>query len=220
VRRTHVLIDLDGTISDSSPGIARSMQYAFAKCGYDPPTDDAVRAIIGPPFEVSFPILGVPLDAMAPVVAKFRERYDDVGLFENQVYDGVSAMLEALRADGLTLALATAKPEANARRITDHFGLSGHFAFEAGASTVLGDHRRTKAAVINYCLSEMGIAADDRVVMLGDREHDVEGALANGIDCVGVSWGFGSTEELQHAGAAAVVDHPVEVLSTIRATEQ
>ena len=217
MRRTHVLIDLDGTISDSSSGIARSMQYAFSECGYDPPTDDAVRSIIGPPFEVSFPILGVPLDAMEPVVAKFRERYDEVGLFENEMYDGVPEMLEALRADGLTLALATAKPEANARRITSHFGLSGHFAFEAGASTVLGDNRRTKAAVITYCLAKLDIAAGDHVVMLGDRDHDVEGALANGIDCIGVTWGFGSAEELTHAGAATVVDHPAEVPAAVRA---
>jgi phosphoglycolate phosphatase len=211
VTRTHVLIDLDGTISDSLPGIARSLRYAFAECGYAPPTDDAVRSIIGPPFEVSFPILGVPIDDMAPVVAKYRERYNDVGLFENEMYDGVPAMLDALRDDGLTLALATAKPEAIARRITTHFGLSAHFVFEAGASTVPGDNRRTKADVITYCLDELGVPAGDHVVMLGDRDHDVDGALANGIDCVGVTWGFGSAAELLNAGAAALADRPHEV---------
>ena len=217
--RTHVLIDLDGTLSNSLPGIARSLQYAFAECGYEPPTDDAVRSIIGPPFEVSFPILGVPTDAMAPVVAKYRERYNDVGLFENELYDGVPAMLDALGDGGLTLALATAKPEAIARRITAHFGLSDHFAFEAGASTELGDNRRTKAEVITYCLAELDIAPGRHVAMLGDRDHDVEGALANGIDCVGVTWGFGSADELTGAGACSCAHEPADVLNLISGRE-
>jgi phosphoglycolate phosphatase len=215
VSRTHVLIDLDGTISNSLPGIARSLQYAFAECGFEPPTDDAVRAIIGPPFEISFPILGVPVADMAPVVAKYRERYNDIGLFENEMYGGVPEMLEALLSDGLSLALATAKPEAVARRITAHFDVARHFVYEAGASVMLEDNRRSKDQVITYCLTELGIAAGDHVVMLGDRDHDVEGALANGIDCVGVTWGFGSADELSGAGAHRIVDHPADVLAAV-----
>ncbi len=213
--RTHVLIDLDGTISNSLPGIARSLQYAFAECGYEPPTDVAVRSIIGPPFEISFPILGVPIADMAPVVAKYRERYNDIGLFENEMYDGVPEMLEALLADGLSLALATAKPEAIARRITAHFDVARHFVCEAGASTVLNDNRRTKDQVITHCLAELGIEAGDHVVMLGDRDHDVEGALANGIDCVGVTWGFGSADELTSAGAVSLAHRPSDVVTLI-----
>ena len=215
--RTHVLVDLDGTISNSLPGIARSLQYAFAECGYEPPTDDAVRSIIGPPFEVSFPILGVPVNEMAPVVAKYRERYNDIGLFENAMYEGVPEMLEALLRDGLSLALATAKPEAVARRITAHFDVARHFVYEAGASPALNDNRRSKDQVITYCLAELGIAPGDHVVMLGDRDHDVEGALANGIDCVGVTWGFGSADELSGAGAHRIVDHPADVLAAVYA---
>jgi beta-phosphoglucomutase-like phosphatase (HAD superfamily) len=95
--RTHVLIDLDGTLSDSHAGIARSLQYAFAECGFEPPTDHAVRDVIGPPFEVSFPKLGVGPDDFDRVVDKYRERYNDIGLFENTVYDGIPEMLETLR---------------------------------------------------------------------------------------------------------------------------
>ena len=215
--RTHVLVDLDGTISNSLPGIARSLQYAFAECGYEPPTDDAVRSIIGPPFEVSFPILGVPVNEMAPVVAKYRERYNDIGLFENAMYEGVPEMLEALLRDGLSLALATAKPEAVARRITAHFDVARHFVYEAGASPALNDNRRSKDQVITYCLAELGMTPGDHVVMLGDRDHDVEGALANGIDCVGVTWGFGSADELTGAGAHRIVDHPSDVLAAVSA---
>ena len=212
--RTHVLIDLDGTLSDSHAGIARSLQYAFAECGFEPPTDHAVRDAIGPPFEVSFPKLGVGPDDFERVVDKYRERYNDIGLFENTVYDGIPEMLETLRADGLTLALATAKPEEPARRITAHFGLSHHFAFEAGSSGKSGN-RRTKADVITYALAALSISAGDHVVMLGDRNHDVEGAIANGIDCICVSWGFGSHKELAGAGAIAVANRPADVAGLI-----
>ncbi len=85
---THVLLDLDGTLSDSSLGIGRSLQHAFSVCGYEPPTDEQVRSVIGPPFELSFPTLGIPVDDIERVVAVYRERYEDIGLFENDVYPG------------------------------------------------------------------------------------------------------------------------------------
>jgi phosphoglycolate phosphatase len=216
--RTHVLIDLDGTISDSSLGIARSLQHAFATCGYEPPSDDAVRSIIGPPFEVTFPMLGVPVADMAPVVAAYRERYNDVGLFENEIYDGIAEMLVDLQEVGMTLALATAKPEAVARRITSHFGVDRHFTFEAGASTDIGADRRSKDQVITYALVELGIEAGAHVVMVGDRDHDVEGAIANDIDCIGVTWGFGSHAELDGAGAHTIVNTPAEVVAAVQGT--
>lgn len=213
---THVLVDLDGTISDSSLGIARSLQYAFERCGYDPPTDDDVRAIIGPPFEVTFPQLGVPDHDIERVVASYRERYEDVGLFENAMYDGVEEMLVTL-AEVATLALATAKPEPTAIRIVEHFGLDHHFTLQAGATVEVGSARRTKAEVIAHALAVLDIDARDRVLMVGDRDHDVEGAIANGIGCIGVTWGFGSAAELADAGALAVVDRPHEVVEAVTA---
>lgn len=215
--RTHVLLDLDGTISDSSVGIARSLQHAFAACGYRPPSDNEVRAIIGPPFEVTFPILGVPVDDTTRVVAAYRERYEDVGLYENDVYDGVAEMLEELAASN-TLALATAKPQPTAMRIVEHFGFSHHFAIQAGATVEVGSGRRTKAEVITHALSELSIEPGEHVVMVGDRDHDVEGALANGIGCIGVAWGFGSHNELAEAGARPVVDTPAEVVEAVAGT--
>ena len=97
---THVLLDLDGTLSDSSLGIGRSLQHAFTSCGYEPPTDEQVRSVIGPPFELSFPTLGIPVDDIERVVDAYRERYEDIGLFENEVYPGIAAMLDELRAAG------------------------------------------------------------------------------------------------------------------------
>lgn len=216
--RTHVLVDLDGTISNSLPGIARSLQHAFEVCGYEIPSDDRVRAMIGPPFEVTFPSVGVPPDDTERVIAAYRDRYDDIGLFENHVYDGVPEMLAELTDAGCTLAIATAKPQLTAVRIIEHFGLADHFAVQVGATSAVGSDRRTKAQVITYALGQLGVAPGRHVVMIGDRDHDVDGATANGIDCVGVTWGFGSRTELEGAGAHAVVDSPSDVVPAVLAT--
>jgi phosphoglycolate phosphatase len=219
---THVLLDLDGTLSDSSLGIGRSLRHAFSECGYEPPTDEQVRSVIGPPFELSFPTLGVPVDDIERVVAVYRERYEDVGLFENEVYPGIAAMLEDLRGAGLTLSLATAKPQSTAIRIVEHFGFTDYFSVQAGATIDVGSQRRTKAEVITYALAELGVGSTPQdlagVIMIGDRDHDVEGAHDNGIDCIGVTWGFGSVHELTTAGAVALVDSPGEVAAAVAAT--
>ena len=215
--RTHVLIDLDGTLSDSSPGIARSLQHAFARCGFPPPTDTQVRSMIGPPFEETFPRLGVRGPDIERVVLAYRERYEDVGLFENALYPGVAAMVEEL-AGTHTLAIATAKPEPTAVRIVEHFGLDHHFAVQAGASVEVNGHRRTKAQVIEYALAMLTTEAGDHVVMVGDRDHDVDGARAHGIDCIGVTWGFGGRAELERAGAVAIVDLPGQVADAVAST--
>jgi phosphoglycolate phosphatase len=217
---SHVLLDLDGTISDSSPGIARSLQYAFVECGYEPPTDEAVRTVIGPPFEVGLPSLGIAVHDLERVVAAYRVRYEDVGLFENTVYPGIADMLEQLTAAGHVLSIATAKPEGTAKRIIEHFGFGEFFAVQAGATEGVGFGRRTKAQVIDDALIRLQLAPADLggVVMVGDRDHDVEGAHLNGIECIGVTWGFGSADELRDAGAAVLVDTPGEVAAAVQAT--
>ncbi len=216
--RTHVLLDLDGTISDSSLGIGRSLRHAFTTCGYEAPTDEQVRSVIGPPFELTFPTLGVPPEDVERVVEAYRIRYEDVGLFENEVYPGVAEMLTDLADAGYVLALATAKPQHTAIRIIEHFGFTDAFALQAGATAHVGSMRRTKADVITYALGQLDIEPGPHVVMVGDRDHDVEGALLNSIDCIGVTWGFGDRAELDGAGAAAVVDAPDEVVPAVAAT--
>jgi len=215
--RTHLLIDLDGTLSDSSPGIGRSLQHAFASCGYAPPSESDVRAVIGPPFEVTFPQLGVPAHDIARVVDAYRVRYEAIGLFENELYPGIVEMLDALAAD-YVLAVATAKPEPTAVRIIEHFGLARYFAVQAGATIEVGGARRTKGQVIAHALAQLELEPGDHVAMIGDRDHDVEGARDHGIDCIGVAWGFGSREELTRAGARAVVDRPGDVAAAVVAT--
>jgi len=220
--RTHVLLDLDGTISDSSPGIGRSLVHAFNACGYDAPDEESIRSMIGPPFEVTFPKLGIHVEHIEKVIDVYRERYDEIGLYENEMYDGVPEMMEALRSDGHTVSLATAKPQSTAIRIIDHFGLSEFFERKVGATDLVGEGRRTKGEVITHALRLLGVSPHDRialdhVIMVGDRDHDVEGAHLNTIDCIGVAWGFGSVDELVGAGALSIVDHPHDVAGAVGA---
>ena len=215
--RTHVLLDLDGTLSDSEPGILHSLQWACEQEGFPVPSEAAVRSVIGPPFEVGLPSIGIPDDALERVIGTYRERYRTIGAYENTLYDGIIEMLDELAALGLSLSIATAKPEQTAHPILDYFGISDRFDCRAGAT--LTSARRTKAQVIDHALRELGIHADpdlgDHVIMIGDRDHDVHGAMHHGITCIGVTWGYGTPQELIGAGAVALADSPSEVAEMV-----
>jgi phosphoglycolate phosphatase len=215
--RTHVLLDLDGTLSDSEPGILNSLQWACMVEGFPIPTEDEVRSVIGPPFEIGLPSIGIPDDALERVIDRYRERYADTGAYENTLYDGVIEMLDALAGAGYSLSIATAKPEVTAHPILDYFGISDRFAVRAGAT--LSGERRTKAQVIDHALRELEIHADpdlwDHVIMVGDRDHDVLGAMQHYIPCIGVLWGYGSIEELLGAGAVALAESPSDVVELV-----
>jgi phosphoglycolate phosphatase len=212
---THVLLDLDGTLSDSEPGILRSLQWACEIEGFPIPTEAQVRSVIGPPFEIGLPSIGIPDDALFRVINTYRERYETIGLFENTLYDGIVAMLDELAAAGLSLSIATAKPERTAVRIIEHFGLTERFEIIVGAT--LTQERRAKHQVITHVLELLGLDGGDNIVMIGDRDHDVHGALQNGLPCLGVTWGYGSVEELLTAGAFALADAPPDVVDLVLA---
>jgi phosphoglycolate phosphatase len=213
---THALFDLDGTLTDSAPGILASLRHAFGLSGVDTPAEAVLLQAIGPPFELGLPEIGVPPEHVLAVIGHYRERYEDVGLFENQLYDGVVDMLETLATAGVVLALATAKPEPTARRIVDHFGLTARFAVIAGATHEPG--RRTKTEVVAHALAELGVAGGPDVVMVGDRDHDMLAARHHGLGSIGVVWGYGSVDELTVAGANALASTPADVVSLVRGT--
>jgi len=213
LRRTHALIDLDGTLTDSFPAITGALKSALADVGLPIPADDALRAVVGPPFELGLPLVGVPRERLPEVIARYRVHYEGGWLFRCELYDGVTDMLEGLVDAGVTLALATAKPEPTAVRIVEHFGLARHFRVLAGATYEPG--RRTKDEVITHALRRLGIDAGPHVVMVGDRDHDVHGAGVHGIDCIGVLWGYGGAEELTAAGAAALAATPADVVTLV-----
>ena len=184
---TIILFDLDGTLTDSAPGILNSVRYACRKLGLPIPGEETLRRFLGP-----------------PLIASFREYFPTKGLFENEVYPGIPALLADIKSAGKTVIIATSKPEAYARRILEHFGLAQYCDFICGAT--LDETRTDKAEVIAYALETAGITGRDGAVMVGDREHDVLGAKKNGMPCIGAVYGYGSAEELTAAGAAALAD--------------
>lgn len=206
-----VLLDLDGTLTDAGPGIVNCIRYALDDMGVEPPDDATMRTFLGPPLADTFSRhFGMSDADTAYAIGKYRERYHDVGLFENTVYDGIPELLQQLTDTRVVLAVATSKPTYSATRILEHFDLDQYLAFIGGAD--LAGVRHDKAAVIDHTLEELralGRPTDGaRIVMVGDREHDVHGARAHGIDTVGVLWGYGSEEELVGAGAVQVVASP------------
>ena len=212
-----ILFDLDGTLTDSRPGIVNSALFALRRFnetrGADLPIPepDSLAFMLGPPIQDSFAKLGGPAHASA-LVALYRERYDPVGMLENSVYPGVEAMLEELAALNYRLIVATSKNKIYARRILDHFGLSRFFAAVHGAEP--DGTRANKGALIAYVLNSHAIEPP-LAAMIGDREHDALGAKAAGVWAIGALWGYGSREELAAAGASPLLNSPSEIIATV-----
>lgn len=212
----YVLFDLDGTLTDSSPGITNSVAYALEKFGITDYDKQDLRKFIGPPLVNSFmEFYGFDEEKALLGVEYYREYFRDKGIFENSVYDGVVPMLETLKEDGKIVILATSKPEEFAVKILEHFGLAKYFDYVAGAS--MDGSLSKKSDVIGVAFERAGIGPDEKseAIMVGDRRHDIEGAAINGIDSIGVLYGFGSLEELTVAGATYIAENPVSIISMV-----
>jgi len=206
----YILFDLDGTLTDPAEGILGGVVFAIQKEGLPIPDGDTLRSFIGPPLIPQFmEVCGVDKATATGMLASYREYFVPRGMFQNRVYDGVPEMLRRLRKAGLRLAVATSKPEPFAEEILRHFGL--YPLVDAVCGSTLDETRNEKPAVIAYALERLGAEPRD-TVMVGDRRYDVEGAVACGLPCVGVLYGFGDREELTAAGATAVVES-VEALT-------
>ena len=201
----EILFDLDGTLTDSAPGITRCIQEALRKLGRaDVPPEDSLRRFVGPPLYETFALL-LETEAeanLAEAVRLYRERFVVTGMFENALYPGVEEGLARLDAAGHRLFLATSKPKVYAERIVAHFGIASRFAGVYGPD--LDGRNHDKADLIRDLLAREGVAPG-AACMVGDRAFDVRGARANGVSAVAVSWGFGTAEELQAAEPDAVV---------------
>ncbi|WP_297960481.1 HAD hydrolase-like protein [uncultured Ruminococcus sp.] len=202
-----LLFDLDGTLTDSTEGILNCLRYALERMGFEYPED--TNRFLGPPLYFSFAeFCGMNGEQVQEAVRIFRERYSVTGLFENRVYEGIPEMLDRLKKSGKRLMVATSKPEVYAVRIFDRFGLSQFFEIVGGAD--INGTRNNKDEVIEYVLARADAADRSRVLMIGDRRQDVDGAHSTGIECMGILWGFGSAEELTEAGADFIAQTPRE----------
>jgi phosphoglycolate phosphatase len=208
-----VLFDLDGTLSDSAPGILASLRASFAEAGLDWVDAATARSLLGPPFWHSLPPL-VGADRVEQVVNAYRRHYvEDGAMFDTSRYDGVAETLRTLVGQGYRLAVATSKPEPHAGRIVAHLGLDHYFTTVCGDT--LDGGRDSKALVVGEVLRRLGTPDPDTVLMVGDRSHDVLGAAAHGVDCAGALWGYGSATELTAAGAVRLCASPSEVLQLL-----
>lgn len=191
---SHVLLDLDGTLTDPKLGITRCIEYALQKMQMTH-QQPSLEWCIGPPLIESFEILLNTSDqnTLEQALAFYRERFSEVGLYENNIYPDVAVGLHRLQQKGLTLYLATSKPHVFARRILEHFDLAD--CFKAVYGSELSGERNHKTDLIAYLLQQEGI--DPALsMMVGDRKHDIIGARNNGIKTIAVTYGYGSNEEL------------------------
>lgn len=196
----YILMDLDGTITNSKLGITKSVQYALRNWNINVEDLDTLNKFIGPPLKESFmSYYGFSEEEAQKAVGKYREYFKDTGIFENEVYEGLEQQLEKLKEAGKRLIVATSKPEIFAKKIMEHFHLDHYYDDICGA-TMDGTISK-KADVIRIALDKNGITDYSKAVMVGDRMHDIEGAKEVGIASIGVLYGFGSRQELVEAGA-------------------
>lgn len=205
------VFDLDGTLSDSGPGIMHCAQYAFHKMGFPEKPETVLRSFVGPPLNTQFCATGPMTPAQAEqAVAYYRELYNDTGKFENTVYPGIPSLLAELRKKGFRLAVATAKPAFFTEQILDHFDLTR--AFDTISAATMDETKTDKASLILTAMRETGFEnSPNDVVMVGDRAYDILGARKNGVHSVGVLYGYGSRSELEEAGAEYIAESTADL---------
>ena len=209
----YILFDLDGTLTDPKEGITKSVAYALNSYGISVENLDELCKFIGPPLKDSFMVYyGFDEKKAGEAVEKYREYFRPYGVYENQVYPGVENLLQKLQACGKTIILATSKPTVFAKVILEHFHLEQYFDCVVGSE--LDGSRVKKGDVIAYALKEAGVSDKTQAVMIGDREHDILGAKENGLDSIGVLYGYGNRTEHEACGAGMVVE-TVEALESL-----
>lgn len=208
MKDTTILFDLDGTLTDSAEGIFNGIIYALKRFDMEIEDRERLYKCIGPPLKYSFMNFFELQEADADrAVSFYREYYQDKGIFQNRLYDGIEELLKLLRDKEFTMAVATSKPEPYARRIIEKFQIDKYFSFVGGSG--LDGSRGTKTEVMQYVLDELGVKNPGKVFMVGDRNHDIIGAKTIGTSSIGVLYGYGSMDELKNAKADYIV-HTVE----------
>jgi len=195
-----IIFDLDGTLTDSGPGIMNCAIYAYEKLGLAAPDEAGLRKFVGPPLHESFMKNGMSEELAHKAILVYRERYGARGIYENEVYPGIYELLSALKDAGKRLFVGTSKPEKMTFRVLEHFDLLKYFDHAEGAlDAANGD---TKADVLRRCMAAGNISAEN-ALMIGDTVYDVIGAAGVGIPCIGVAWGYGDKAKMEEAGMAA-----------------
>jgi phosphoglycolate phosphatase len=208
-RYQMMMFDLDGTISDSSPGVFKSLLKGFRAAGYKEPTPQELRGFVGPPlWNHLTEVQGVPPETAKRVIEVFRERYREKGAFENDLYPGMLELMRDFSREGGRLAVVTSKPEAPAKAVLRYLGVSEYLEFISAADE--SDRGGGKEELILPVLKKSGVAAKD-AVMIGDTRYDASGAANAGVNFIGVLYGFGSREEMEHEGGRTFAESVEEL---------
>jgi phosphoglycolate phosphatase len=202
---TAVLWDLDGTLTDPKEGITNCVRYALDGLGIPAPSANELEWVIGPPLGRSFEkLVGEDPRFVTEALRLYRERFGTIGLYENRLYDGIGELLKDLAEAGVKNILATSKPEVYATRILSHFGLEPFFFVAIGSN--LDGTNVEKDDLIQLALDRLSDTPTSKIVMVGDRKYDIEGARRHGIDSAAVMYGYGSKEELEAARPTALIE--------------
>ena len=230
MEKEYILFDLDGTLTDPKEGITKCVQYALADFGIIEPDLDALTCFIGPPLQQSFSeYYGLSEEDAKRAVAKYRERFSTIGLFENRLFDGIHEMLEEIKKAGKKICLATSKPSVYATKIIEKYGVHKYFDIIVGSE--LDGRRTNKAEVIEEVLRQLSIETScdsvakeqtdfgkicEKAIMIGDRHHDIDGAKVHQMDSIGVRFGYAEPNELEQAGATYIVDTVEELANLLK----
>ena len=210
----YILFDLDGTLTDPAEGITNSAAYSLSKYGIEVSDKKELYKFIGPPLKDSYiEYYGFSESDALQAIEYYREYFKPKGMFENKVYSGVPELLNTLKQSGKRVILATSKPEVFSTEILKHFDLYKYFDFVSGAT--LDGTRSKKADIIAYALAEMRIIEKEKCLMVGDRAQDINGAIANGIDSLGVLYGYGDRAELENAGATYIAETVEDIIKYV-----
>lgn len=210
----YILFDLDGTLTNPKEGITKCVQHALRHFGIDRQCDELVE-FIGPPLREQFMKYASLTEEEGELAVKiYRERFAPIGIFENEIYDGIITMLDALKKQEKILAIATSKPGVFAQKIADKYGITPYI--EGVFASELDGTNTDKALVIKNAMEALG-ADKENTIMVGDREHDCIGAQKNGIECIGVTYGYAREGELEESGAYALADSPEVLLEILSA---
>lgn len=211
----YVLFDFDGTVTDTGEGILKSLQYSFEAMGHEIPELNDLKKFIGPPIHYSYTTFyGVSEEDVGEYIKKYRERYREKGIYECYVYDGMRETIETLRSNGIKIGIASSKPVSLIYDVADHLGITELFDEITGV-TVDDSNHSGKTFLLLECMEKLGAEDKSRVLMVGDRKFDLDGAAGAGVDSCGVLFGYGSEEEFKEHNATYIIEKAEDLLDIV-----
>lgn len=208
----YVIFDFDGTVADTGEGILKSLQYSFTAMGDPAPDLSDLKKFIGPPVYYSYThFYGISEDKVDIYIKKYRERYRDKGIYESKVYAGVKELIYSLKENNVKVGIASSKPEQLIYAVANYLEITNLFDAIVGVKSDNSKHS-TKAGLITQAMNDLGATDKSKVLMVGDRCFDIDGAHEAGIKCCGALWGFGSKDEFEAHNAEFIVEEPSKII--------